>query len=141
MYDTLPTSLVGMRGVAFDTLPLRPPLRFAVLPNSVPDRQPCSALCRVSSLGPLPQAEIMAGFPEKVSDWTVIYFYPKSKLPLGYSDKPINEFQSLSRMPVNDGANEYNVFQFKRCVASITPMGKAVKTKSVERFIVFKNHI
>ena len=62
-----------------DTLPLRPPLRFAVLPNPVPDRQPCSALCRVSSLGPLPQAEIMAGFPEKVSDWTVIYFYPRRR--------------------------------------------------------------
>ena len=57
---------------------------------------------------------------------------------MGYSDKPINEFQSLSRKPVNDGANEYNVFQFKRCVASITPMGKAVKAKSIERFIVFK---
>jgi len=27
-------------------------------------------------LGPLPQTEIMTGFPEKVSDWTVIYFFP-----------------------------------------------------------------
>ncbi len=62
-----------------DTLPLRPPLRFAVLPNPVPDRQPCSALCRMAFLGPLPQTEIMAGFPEKVSDWTVIYFYPRHK--------------------------------------------------------------
>ena len=83
MYDTLPASLVGMRGVTFDTLPLRPLLRFAVLPNPVPDRQPCSALCRVSSLGPLPQTEIMTGFPEKVSDWTVIYFYPRYKRAWG----------------------------------------------------------
>jgi hypothetical protein len=78
------------------------PLRFAVLPNPVPDRQPCSALCRVASLGPLLQTEILAGFPEKVSDWTVIYFYPKRKKHLGYSEKPINEIQSLSRKPVND---------------------------------------
>ena len=127
MYDTLPTFLVGMRGVMFDTLALQLPLRFAVLPNPVPDRQPCSALCRVSSLGPLPQTEIMAGFPEKVSDWTVIYFYPKSKLPLGYSEKPINELQSLSRKPVNNDAKAKQYFQINRCVASITPMGKAVK--------------
>ena len=32
-----------------------------------------------TSLGPLPQTEIMTGFPEKVSDWTVIYFYPRHK--------------------------------------------------------------
>ena len=51
--------------------------KFAVLSNPVPDRQPCSALCRASSLGPLVQTEVMAGFPAKVSDWTVIYFYPE----------------------------------------------------------------
>ena len=51
--------------------------KFAVLSNPVPDRQPCSALCRASSLGPLVQTEVMAGFPVKVSDWTVIYFYPE----------------------------------------------------------------
>jgi hypothetical protein len=55
----------------------------------------------MASLGPLPQAEIMAGFPEKVSDWTVIYFYPRHKKCLGYSVKPVNEFQSLSRKPIN----------------------------------------
>ena len=69
---TIPFSLI------FELAP-----QFAVLPNPVPDRQPCSALCRVSSLGPLPQAEIMAGFPEKVSDWTVIYFYPRHKSAWG----------------------------------------------------------
>lgn len=83
MYDTLPTSLVGMRGVAFDTLPLRPPLRFAVLPNPVPDRQPCSALCRVSSLGPLPQTEIMAGFPEKYLIGRSFTFTPRANCPWG----------------------------------------------------------
>ena len=53
--------------------------KFAVLSNPVPDRQPCSVLCRVSSLGPLVQTEVMAGFPVKVSDWTVIYFYSERR--------------------------------------------------------------
>ena len=61
--------------------------KFAVLSNPVPDRQPCSALCRVAYLGPLVQTEVMAGFPVKVSDWTVMYFYPKNKTSLEYSDK------------------------------------------------------
>ena len=87
MYDTLPTSLVGMRGVMFDPLALQLPLRFAVLPNPVPDRQPCSALCRMASLGPLVQTEVMTGFPEKVSDWTVMHFCSKNKKSLEYSDK------------------------------------------------------
>ena len=69
---TIPFSLI------FELVP-----RFAVLPNPVPDRQPCSALCRVSSLGLLVQTEVMAGFPEKVSDWTVMHFYPKSKSSWG----------------------------------------------------------
>ena len=123
MYDTLPTSPVGMQGVVFDTLPLRPPLRFAVLPNLVPDRQPCSALCRVSSLGPLVQTKVMAGFSEKVSDWTVIYFYPKSKVPLGYSEKPINEFQPLSRKPVNDDAKVKQYFPIKTLYSKYTSGG------------------
>ncbi|MDE6261148.1 MAG: hypothetical protein K2M42_09870 [Oscillospiraceae bacterium] len=50
-------------------------LGLAVLPNPVPDRQPHLALCRMASLGPLVQTEVVAGFPEKVSDWTVIYFF------------------------------------------------------------------
>ena len=66
---------------------LSPPLSFAVLPNPVPDRQPCSALCRMASLGPLPQAEIMTGFPEEVSDWTVIYFYPQAHMRVGVQRK------------------------------------------------------
>jgi hypothetical protein len=44
----------------------------------------------------------MAGFPEKVSDWTVIYIYPRHKTHLGYSEKPINDIQFLSGKPVND---------------------------------------
>jgi len=40
-------------------------LRFAVLPNPVPDRLPCSALCRIPSLGSLVQTEVVASFPEK----------------------------------------------------------------------------
>jgi len=42
-----------------------PSPQIAVLPNPVPDRQPCSALCRMAFLGPLTQTEIMTGFPEK----------------------------------------------------------------------------
>ena len=74
-------------------------MRFAVLPNPVPDRQPCSALCRMASLGLLLQTEIDADFPEKVSDWTVIHLYPRHKV-LGDSEKPVNDVQSLSRKPV-----------------------------------------
>ena len=74
--------------------------KFAVLSNPVPDRQPCSALCRVSSLGPLVQTEVMAGFPVKVSDWTVMYFYPKSIYALRVQRKPVHNIQSLSRKPV-----------------------------------------
>ena len=85
-----------------DPLSLRLPLRFAVLPNPLPDRQPCSALCRVPFLGPLPQTKIMTGFPEKVSDWTVIHFYPRRITRLGYSRKPISDIQSLSRKPVSN---------------------------------------
>ena len=102
--------------------------QFAVLPNPVPDRQPCSALCRVSSLGPLLQAEIMAGFPEKVSDWTVMHFYPKSKSSWGTAKSQVDESKSLSK---NLLQWKYNIFQLKRCVVSITPMGKPVKAKSV----------
>ncbi len=51
--------------------------KFAVLSSPVPDRQPCSVLCCASFLGPLVEAGVMAGFPERVSDWTVIYFYPE----------------------------------------------------------------
>ena len=76
--------------------------KFAVLSNPVPDRQPCSALCRVSFLGPLVQIEVMAGFPVKVSDWTVMYFYPKSIYALRVQRKPVHNIQSLSRKPVND---------------------------------------
>ncbi len=74
--------------------------KFAVLSNPVPDRQPCSALCRVSFLGPLVQIEVMAGFPVKVSDWTVMYFYPKSIYALRVQRKPVHNIQSLSRKPV-----------------------------------------
>ena len=62
-------------------------------------RQPCSALCRMAFLGPLIQTEIAAGFPEKVSDWTVMHLYPRHKVP-GDSEKPVNDVQSLSRKPV-----------------------------------------
>ena len=73
---TIPFSLI------FELVP-----QFAVLPNPVPDRQPCSALCRVSSLGLLVQTEVMAGFPEKVSDWTVIYFLSQKEIVLGIQRK------------------------------------------------------
>jgi len=55
----------------------------------------------------------MAGFPEKVFDWTVIYFYPKRKKHFGYSEKPINEIQSLSRKPVNDNVKVKQYFPIK----------------------------
>lgn len=71
----------------------------------------------------------MAGFPEKVSDWTVIYFYPQTQSHLGYSDKPVNEIQSLSRKPVNDDTNVIQYFSNKRCTASITPIEGSVKEK------------
>ena len=73
--------------------------KFAVLSNPVPDRQPCSALCRVSSLGPLVQAEVMAGFPVKVSDWTVMHAYPE-RISAQVQRKPVIKIQSLSRKPV-----------------------------------------
>ena len=99
----------------------------AVLSNPVPDRQPCSALCRMASLGPLPQAEIMAVFPEKVSDWTVIHFYPRHETCLGYSEKPINDIQSLSRKPIKWETVLYNNFQLSCCVASVTLARSLVK--------------
>ena len=83
--------------------------KFAVLSNPVPDRQPCSALCRVSSLGPLVQTEVMAGFPVKVSDWTVMYFYPKSMYALRVQRKPVHNIQSLSRKPVNDNSEIFPI--------------------------------
>ena len=86
-------------------------------PEAVPGRQPCSALCRMASLGPLLQTEIMAGFPEKVSDWTVIYFYPRHKTHLGYSEKPINDIQFLI------------ICLLSRCVTSVTLPGSPVKGK------------
>ena len=103
-------------------------MSFAVLPNPVPDRQPCSALCRMAFLGPLIQTEITAGFPEKVSDWTVIHFYPRHKVP-GDSEKPVNEIQSLSRKPVIIVEKQY--FPIRCCSESITLSGKPVKTEFV----------
>jgi hypothetical protein len=51
-------------------------------------------------LGLLTQVEIMAGFPEKVSDWTVMNFYPKRKGAFGVQQKACYDVQSLSGKPV-----------------------------------------
>lgn len=40
-------------------------LRFAGLPNPVPDRQPCLGAVSYSFLGLLVQVEVVADFPEK----------------------------------------------------------------------------
>lgn len=116
-----------------ESLFLRVSPGLAVLPNPVPDRQPCSALCRMASLGPLPQTEIMAGFPEKVSDWTVIHFYPRCKTRLEYSDKPVNDIQSPSGKPVIVEDNYLNVFSNQLLlICSITPLDEFVKTREIQ---------
>ena len=73
--------ILSIKGVMLDTLPLRPPLRFAVLPNPVPDRQPCSALCRVAFLGLLVQTEVMTGFPKKYLIGRSFTFTPDADTP------------------------------------------------------------
>jgi len=54
----------------------------------------------MASLGPLLQTEIMAGFPEKYPIGRSFTFTPDTKVCLGYSDKPVNDIQSLSGKPV-----------------------------------------
>jgi hypothetical protein len=51
-------------------------------------------------LGLLTQVEIMAGFPEKVSDWTVMNFYLKREKAFGVQQKACYDVQSLSGKPV-----------------------------------------
>jgi 1,2-phenylacetyl-CoA epoxidase PaaB subunit len=78
-----------------------------------------------ASLGPLTQAEIMADFPEKVSDWTVMNFYPKRKKVLGVQRKAYHDVQSLSGKPV------IKTVKIKKPICavwrSLTDMGKIVK--------------
>lgn len=109
---------------------LQPLPGLAVLPNPVPDRQPCSALCRVSSLGPLPQAEIMAGFPEKVSDWTVMYFYPRHVCAWGTAiSLPMMSNLFRESLPVNNKIMKV-FFQLVAVVHSITLLDEFVKEDS-----------
>ena len=99
-------------------------MSFAVLPNPVPDRQRCSALCRMASLGPLLQTEIVAGFPEKVSDWTVMHLYPRHIVP---GDSVIQSIYFRESLLQKNG----NIFQSVAAVLSITLTGRSVKTEFV----------
>ncbi len=124
--------ILSIKGVALDTLPLRPPLRFAVLPNPVPDRQPCSALCRIPFLGLLVQTEVMANFPEKYLIGRSFTFTPSAKKHLGYSEKPINDIQSVWGEPVNKNKN--NKSNYIAVCYSITPAWNVVKKKTGHSF-------
>ena len=96
-------------------------MNLAVLPNPVPDRQPCSALCRMAFLGPLIQTEIIAGFPEKVSDWTVMHLYPRHIVPGDSVIQSILFRESLTK--------QGNIYQSVAAVLSITLVGELVKGK------------
>ena len=58
---------------------------------------------------------------------------PQVQKYLGYSEKPINDFQSLSRKPVNDNVKVKQYFLIKCCNGIITPADGLVKRK-LKRF-------
>lgn len=59
----------------------------------------------------------------------------------GYSDKPINDVQSLSRKPVRINQLIKYFFQYVAVLKSISPMGKIVKERFSKRIeVVFKRH-